>query len=66
VYFKYVDQDYKDLKKILGIDPLEITIVKCGTFRQYEEKRGKLVRRVNPPYQESSILLKDYARQEEG
>ena len=32
VYFKYVDQDYKDLKRILGVDPLEITILKCGTF----------------------------------
>ena len=32
IYFKYVDQDYQDLKKILGIDPLKITIIKAGTF----------------------------------
>ena len=36
IYFKYIDNDYTDLKKILGIDPLEITIVKCGTFDMYE------------------------------
>ncbi len=25
-YFKYIDQDYRDLKKILGMDPLQVTI----------------------------------------
>ena len=24
-YFKYIDQDYRDLKKILGMDPLQVT-----------------------------------------
>ncbi|MDN5307443.1 MAG: hypothetical protein PWP16_806 [Eubacteriaceae bacterium] len=48
VYFKYVDQDYKDLKKILGIDPLEITILRCGTFENYKRKTGQNVRRINP------------------
>lgn len=48
IYFKYVDQDYHDLKHILGMDPLEITILKCGTFRAYEEKTGKPLRHINP------------------
>ncbi|WKY46510.1 GH3 auxin-responsive promoter family protein [Eubacteriaceae bacterium ES3] len=48
VYFKYVDQDYKDLKKILGIDPLEITILKCGTFERYKKRNSSEIRRINP------------------
>ncbi|MEG0292061.1 MAG: GH3 auxin-responsive promoter family protein [Anaerovoracaceae bacterium] len=48
IYFKYVDHDYKDLKLILGMDPLEITIVKCGTFLKYQESEGKEIRRINP------------------
>ena len=57
VYFKYVDQDYSDLKKILGMDPLKITILKTGTFENYENKFGKLLRRINPPAYEVSRLL---------
>lgn len=48
IYFKYVDQDYHDLKHILGMDPLEITVLKCGTFSAYEEKTGKPLRHINP------------------
>ncbi|MFT4004770.1 MAG: GH3 auxin-responsive promoter family protein [Lacrimispora sp.] len=48
IYFKYVDQDYHDLKHILGMDPLEITVLKCGTFKAYEEKTGKPLRHINP------------------
>jgi hypothetical protein len=48
IYFKYVDNDYNDLKKILGIDPLEITILRCGSFAEYTKRNGPLSRRVNP------------------
>ena len=27
-YFKYIDQDYRDLKKILGMDPLQVKLMK--------------------------------------
>lgn len=57
VYFKYVDNDYKDLKRILGMDPLEITILKCGTFEEYERQTGKSIRSVNPPPYEVMELL---------
>ena len=40
-YFKYIDQDYRDLKKILGMDPLVVTILRCGSFDAYEKERGK-------------------------
>ena len=48
IYFKYLDNDYSDLKKILGIDPLNITIVKCGTFERYKQIYGKPIRKMNP------------------
>ena len=51
IYFKYVDQDYKDLKHILGMDPLEITIVKCGMFARFKRNTGKSISHMNPsPY----------------
>lgn len=66
VYFKYLDHDYKDLQKILGVDPLNITIVKCGTFEQYEKQYGQRIRRMNPsPHEVADFLAvqngKDYS-----
>lgn len=58
IYFKYVDQDYKDLKHILGMDPLEITILKCGTFAGYEEQKGKKIKHINPSTYEVMELLR--------
>lgn len=58
-YFKYLDQDYRDLKKILGIDPLEITLLKCGSFKAYKNKFDKEITKINPTHFELSHLL-DY------
>ena len=58
IYFKYVDQDYNDLKRILGMDPLEITILRCGTFREYERSAGKTLRHINPPVHDVQDLVK--------
>lgn len=57
VYFKYIDQDYQDLKRILGVDPLEISILKCGTFAAYEQQSGKQLRRMNPSVYDLKELL---------
>ncbi len=57
VYFKYLDNDYKDLKKILGVDPLNITVVKCGTFESFKQKYGKRIHRINPTPLEISDFL---------
>ena len=57
IYFKYIDNDYTDLKKILGIDPLEITIVKCGTFDMYEDINKEKIRVMNPSREEMNSLL---------
>jgi len=57
IYFRYLDQDYEDLKKILGIDPLKITLLKCGTFELYEKKYGSTIRKMNPESCEINDLL---------
>lgn len=63
-YFKYVDQDYRDLKKILGMDPLEITLFRCGTFDAYEKEYGK-IRHMNPARQEMTELLEIQSKLQE-
>lgn len=57
IYFKYIDNDYKDLKKILGIDPLEITILRCGSFSEYTKRFGPISRRINPDALEIKGLM---------
>ena len=56
-YFKYIDQDYRDLKKILGMDPLQVTIFTCGTFETYEKQTGKKLHQMNPSYYDLKALL---------
>lgn len=58
IYFKYVDQDYRDLKRILGMDPLQITILRCGTFGAYEAAAGRGLRHVNPSVHDVQDLVK--------
>lgn len=58
VYFKYVDSDYSDLQKILGVDPLNITIVKCGTFERYRRESSEKLRRINPPPHQVAEFLR--------
>ena len=57
IYFRYLDQDYEDLKKILGVDPLKITMLKCGTFAAYKRKFGSTIRKMNPESCELNDLL---------
>ena len=57
IYFRYLDQDYEDLKKILGVDPLKITMLKCGTFAAYKRKFGNIIRKLNPESCDINDLL---------
>ena len=57
IYFKYLDNDYKDLKRLLGMEPLEITILKCGSFAAYTAKTGKRLRHVNPSVHDLKDLV---------
>lgn len=56
-YFKYIDQDYKDLKKILGMDPLVVDVLPADTFSKYKEKYGKMIRKMNPSQHDMLSLL---------
>ncbi|MDR1117125.1 MAG: GH3 auxin-responsive promoter family protein [Oscillospiraceae bacterium] len=58
VYFKYFDSDYSDLKKLLGIDPLKITILKYGVISAYQKKTGCVLPRINPDLMDITELLK--------
>ena len=57
VYFRYFDSDYKDLKRLLGMDPLQVTFLRTGTVDYYERKYDVKLRRINPStYQITEIL----------
>jgi hypothetical protein len=58
IYFRYIDSDYKDLKSLLGIEPLQITIIPTGTIDRYTEVFGKRPRRMNPSHFEMLELMK--------
>ena len=45
------------MKKILGMDTLQVTIFTCGTFETYEKKTGKKLHQMNPSYYDLKALL---------
>lgn len=52
IYFRHYDHDYKDLKRLLGVEPLAVTILPAGTLKSFEEKYGYLIRKINPSMQD--------------
>ena len=61
LYFKYFDSDYGDLKKLLNMEPLQITILKYGTIAAYEQKMGERLPRINPGMLDIVGLLRQQA-----
>lgn len=57
IYFTYFDSDYLDLQKMLGIDPLKITILRCGTFAEYEHMYHHKLAKMNPSAHHVQDLL---------
>jgi hypothetical protein len=49
VYFRYFDQDYNSLKRLIKVEPLRVNIVPTGSFRQFEQSFGRRLRKINPP-----------------
>ncbi|MDD4080995.1 MAG: GH3 auxin-responsive promoter family protein [Eubacteriales bacterium] len=49
VYFRYFDQDYQSLKKLIKVEPLKVSVVPAGTNRRFEECTGHKLRKINPP-----------------
>ena len=58
VYFKYFDSDYNDLKRLLNMEPLTITILKYGAITAYKRRTGRPLARINPSALDVSALLK--------
>lgn len=47
IYFRYYDSDYADLKRLIGVDPLRVTLLKSGSIAAFEGKTEPL-ERINP------------------
>ena len=56
VYYRHYDHDYKDLKKLLGIEPLNVTLLPIGTIDQLEIRIGHKIRKINPSNQDVAEL----------
>lgn len=48
IYFRYVDSDYKDLRTLLGIEPMEISILPGGTISRFSDIFKRSIRKMNP------------------
>lgn len=58
IYFRYIDHDYKDLKSLLGIEPLVVSIIPMGTMSAFAERFGRNPRKINPAFIDVIELLK--------
>jgi len=58
IYFRYIDSDYKDLKALLGIEPLEVTIIPRGSIKEFASTFKRSLRRMNPPKYDITEVLK--------
>jgi hypothetical protein len=58
IYFRYIDEDYKNLKKMLGIDPLQVHILPFGSIERYRRTIKHTLFKVNPNYFDVTEILK--------
>ena len=52
IYFRHYDHDYKDLKRLLGVEPLAVTILPQGILKRFEKRFGYPMRKINPSMQD--------------
>lgn len=63
IYFRHYDHDYKDLKRLLGVEPLAVTILPPGMLKRFEQVYGYPIRKINPSMQDVvdlKHLLEEY------
>lgn len=65
VYFRYYDGDYNDLKRLLDIDPLQVTMLPAGTIADYQASTGSAIPKVGAPL-ETVLDLLDFMRKQKG
>lgn len=58
IYFRHIDTDFKDLKTLLGIDPLTVTVIPRGTIGQFFDAFGRSIRRMNPSHYDLIEIMK--------
>lgn len=63
IYFRHIDSDYTDLKHLLGIEPLVVTVLPTGTMRDFSRINNVKIRRINPSHYLVCELLK-YSRED--
>lgn len=66
VYFRSYDGDYRDLKRLLGMDPLKITLLKTGTMARYRRQTGRRIPPVGAPREIVLDILRLQAMPEGG
>jgi len=66
IYFKLYDEDYGDLKHMLGIEPLSVQVLPRGTMAAYREVYGESIRKINASRLEELAMLRlaDVSREE--
>jgi hypothetical protein len=52
IYFRYYDSDYTDLKRLLGVEPLKVSLVAPGTMERFRRIEGHAMDKINPPMQD--------------
>ncbi len=58
LYFKAFDSDYEDLKKLLGIEPLRVSVLPFGTMRRFRTETGRHLPRINAHEADVSAMLR--------
>ena len=58
IYFNHFDNDYDDLKHMLGIEPLALTLLPTGTINKFEEVFGRPIRTINASRQDEIEILR--------
>lgn len=50
------DNDYKDIKMMLGRDPLRVTLLPKGAFNHFKDKQNTMIK-MNPSQQTIETLM---------
>jgi len=57
IFFKYVDSDYKNLKRMLGIEPLQVHILPYGVIKSHKDSIRHKMPSVNPSHFDITEIL---------
>jgi len=58
IYFRYIDTDFSNLKSLLGMDPLKVTIIPRDTMNKFHQAFGRKIRKMNPSHFDLIEILK--------